>query len=133
MGNERIMEIANYDKNQFILSTASLNTEDFEKIDSIVDFFTVDNTASHNARNLMLRNSIITYALNANKVEDNFILKAIELSLIFADEAWRNKVADLNTYQRAIAFSTTEDNVVMFDALNSRRNKLEAIQKMNLK
>ena len=122
MNNDEMMKIVNYDKNKFILSTKSLNEEDFEKIDNAVNFFSFEK--SHNSRNVMLRNSIITLALASNKREEDFILKAIELSLIFADEAWREETMDLSTFQRAGAFSTTEDNVLMFDALVNQRRAL---------
>ncbi len=123
MNSEDLMKIVYYDKNNFILSTQSLNKEDFETIDNAVSYFSFD--ASHNSRNAMLRNSIITAALNANKTEEDFILKAIELSLIFADEAWRAETLDLSTSQRAHAFATTEDNVSMFDALTNQRRALK--------
>ncbi len=122
-------DIRDIDMDKFIDRTKKLTAEEARKIKSIVDVYGRNNL--HRPEDSTLRQNIIRSAIYGNGNNTKFILKAVELSLLFYDERWYSMTRDLDVSTRSFDFDTSEENVIMYDAL--REKSLEVLVKSKVK
>lgn len=121
-------DIKSFDKDMFIERTEKLTAEEARKIINATEMY--GRETLYRNENQTLRDNIIRMAIYGNTSNTKYILKAIELSLIFYDRGWYDMTRDFNTARRAVEFNTSEENVVMYDALFEKTEQVLAYKKV---
>lgn len=109
-------DIKDVDTNAYIEDLSKLTEEEATTIKDIADFYGKDNL--HRPEHSTLRDNIIRDAIYKNGTLSNFVLKSVELSIIFYDERWYEMTRDFGLSRRAYEFDTSVENVAMYDQLH---------------
>ena len=123
------MDIQEIDTNAYIERAGKITAREARKIRDISDFYATPNI--HRPEYSTLRYNILRDAIYKNGKESKFLLKSVELAVRFYDERWYEMTRDLDLLKRASAFDTTEENVMMYDALHD--NMIRVLTSQNEK
>ena len=115
-------DIKDVDTNEYMERVKNITVEEAEKIREIADLYSLPNI--HRPDHQALRYHVIRDAIFKNGRESKFVLKSAELALRFYDERWYEMTKDLSVSRRALAFDTTEQNVILYDGLRFCMDKV---------